>query len=220
MSGLIASNAGFDELLRLDDRSRLVHRRVVGWLEQAVIQLRLCPFAAPVHRGGRLGIGITWSSDEISLLIRLEREIVRLSGSGIGTLESVLIVMPDAFARFDAFNQFLDRVDETLAMTGSEGEIQVASFHPDYQFGDEAPDSPANNSNRAPYPVWHLLREESVARATRATPTADDIVAHNRSVLAAMGHQGWAALSAGWSCDIPDGNKTPDGSLADPPTDH
>jgi hypothetical protein len=136
--------------------------------------------------------------DELSLLIVLERELQVLTETIDDGFESMLLVMPNALADFRAFNDFLDRVDETLAMTGLEGRVQVASFHPDYLFGGESPDDPSNCTNRAPYPILHLLLESSVSKAVASVDDPADIPRRNQAVLRQLGDSGWQQLSRHW----------------------
>lgn len=192
-----------------DTANEEILRRVRAWLEHAVIGLRLCPFAAPVHRSGNLGVRIAPMQDEVSLLVVLERELALLSHGASDHFESVLLVMPNALQDFSAFNAFLGRVDETLAMTGLEGDIQVASFHPDYQFAGEDPDDPSNCTNRAPYPVLHLLLESSVTRAVASVADPQAIPERNQALLRQLGHSGWTELSRHWAPATPSAGVPP-----------
>ena len=81
--------------------------------------------------------------------------------------------------------------------------MQIASFHPRYQFADAAEDDMGNFTNRAPYPVLHLLREASVARAVEAFPQAQAIYGANLRTLSALGPHGWKALAIGASLNTP-----------------
>ena len=92
------------------------------------------------------------------------------------------------------YNDFLDQADEAVAVLGLEGEIQVASFHPDYQFAGTEPDDASNCTNRSPYPTLHLLREDSVERAVEAFPDPDVIVERNIETLEKLGIEGWRKL--------------------------
>ena len=74
------------------------------------------------------------------------------------------------------------------------GELQVASFHPQYQFADTEPDDIDNYTNRSPYPTLHLLREDSIERAVDAFPEASEIFERNIATLRTLGHDGWDKL--------------------------
>jgi hypothetical protein len=103
-------------------------------------------------------------------------------------------VAPDALADFLDFNDCLGRAERLLRKLRLDGVLQIASFHPQYQFADAAPDDVSNCSNRAPYPTLHLLRQDSIARAVQAVPDAADIFERNRRTLTDLGFGGWALL--------------------------
>jgi len=92
---------------------------------------------------------------------------------------------------FGDYNQFLDEADAALAALDLGGELQIASFHPDYQFAGSAPSDLTNYSNRSPYPMLHLLREASVTRAVATYPDVGEIGTRNMATLRALGEAGW-----------------------------
>jgi len=149
------------------------------WLETIVIGLRLCPFAArPVHEG-RLRVVVSAARTELELLTELQLELQRLEDHAPEVLETTLIVVPLMLAQFAEYNDFLDQVDELLERFEWSGDYQVASFHPHYQFAGTAADDAENLSNRAPYPLLHLLREDSVEAALDAHPDPGQIPEDN-----------------------------------------
>jgi len=149
------------------------------WLDDVVIGLNLCPFAAKPRREKRVRIAISHATDEESLLNDLQAELERLSDTPIEELETTLLAIPDMLENFEDYNDFLDAVDLWVEQFGWEGELQVASFHPQYQFADTEPDEPGNLTNRSPWPLLHIIREESLEQAVAHYPDVDAIPEHN-----------------------------------------
>jgi uncharacterized protein len=165
----------------------LVITQTRHWLERVVIGLNLCPFAkAPLAKDlVRFVVSDATSPDE--LLQDLANELEYLAERTPKTLETTLLIHPQVLTEFDDYNQFLDIADMAIEQLGHEGVIQVASFHPNYQFAETEPDAPENFSNRSPYPMLHLLREESVELATESGQSAEQIVQRNVTLLKGMG---------------------------------
>jgi len=164
------------------------------WLERAVIGLNLCPFAKSVHVKGQVRYVVSAAQTEEALLDDLERELKFLIETAPEDTDTTLLITPDVLTDFGAFASFLDLVEVVLRTNGLTGVLQVASFHPDYVFADAEPDDIANYTNRAPYPILHLLREASLAKATTAFPDAADIYERNIETLNKLGLAGWRAL--------------------------
>jgi hypothetical protein len=164
------------------------------WLEKAVIGLNLCPFAKAVHARRQIRFVVSHAETEEGLIEDLLHELQLLAASDPGDVETTLLIHPRVLADFLDYNDFLDIADAAVDEVGLEGVLQVASFHPDYQFADSGPDDMGNFSNRAPYPTLHLLREESVDKAVAAFPEADRIYETNIATLEKLGAAGWAAL--------------------------
>jgi len=163
------------------------------WLERAVIGLGLCPFARQPHLEGRIRFASSEARSEAALLLDLERELLALADPDTRE-ETTLLIHPYVLGDFLVYNQFLDLAEALLAASGLEGVLQVASFHPGYQFAGSGPGDIENFTNRSPYPILHLLREESVAQAVDAFPDTDRIYERNIEVLRRLGHSGWNAL--------------------------
>jgi hypothetical protein len=172
-----------------------------NWLERAVIGLNLCPFAKSVHVGKRVRFAVSEASTPDALLDRLADELERLHEADPAQCETTLLIHPRVLQDFLDYNDFLDAVDALLEELGYEGEFQVASFHPDYQFADSAADAIENCSNRSPYPTLHLLREDSITRAVDSMPDVDGIPARNVATLRRLGREGWEKL---WRDGTPD----------------
>jgi hypothetical protein len=166
------------------------------WLERAVIGLNLCPFAKAVQAKGQVRWVLSDASTPEALLAQLGEELLHLRDTPAATTDTTLIVHPRVLGDFLDYNDFLDSADALVESLELDGVLQVASFHPDYQFAGSAPDDVENFTNRAPYPTLHLLREDSVSRAVEAFPDPDAIVERNIATLRALGKNGWRALLA------------------------
>jgi hypothetical protein len=168
-----------------------------NWLEKAVIGLNLCPFAKAVHVKRQIRYVVSAASTDHELLDDLVRELKHLAAADPVDIETTLLIHPLALSDFLDFNDFLDVADAALDELDLAGEIQVASFHPGYQFAGTQPDDIENYTNRSPYPILHLLREESIDRAMVAFPDAAQIFEKNIDTLTRLGHDGWAKLDVG-----------------------
>ncbi len=167
------------------------------WVERAVIGLNLCPFAKGVQTKGQVHYVVSQADDAPSLLIDLKQQLQDLHTSDPARRDTTLLIAPLVFPDFLDFNDFLDRADRLLRKMHLDGVFQIASFHPQFQFADAAPDDISHYTNRAPYPILHLLREESIDRAVAAFPDAALIYEHNMETLRALGQAGWQALDVG-----------------------
>jgi hypothetical protein len=164
------------------------------WIEKAVIGLNLCPFAKTVYVNDRIRYCVSEAQSNGALLADLSRELRALQAADPHTCETALLIHPHVLAEFLDYNDFLDAADATVEMLGLTGELQIASFHPCYQFAGSGPDAIENYTNRSPYPMLHLLRESSVERATAATPELAAIPAKNMETLRRLGLEGWRRL--------------------------
>jgi uncharacterized protein len=164
------------------------------WLERAVIGLNLCPFAKAVYVKQQVRLVLSDATTEEELLTDLGEELQRLHGTDPNEIDTTLIVHPRVLTDFVDYNDFLDLAEGLIAELDLEGELQVASFHPQYQFADSAFDDPANCTNRAPYPTLHLLREASLDKAVAAYPDADVIVERNLDTMAKLGLEGFRQI--------------------------
>ena len=163
-------------------------------LEKAVIGLNLCPFAEAVHVGNQIRYTVSNAQTPEALLNDLARELQTLAAADPAEVETTLLIHPRVLGDFLDYNDFLDIVEATVEEIGLTGTIQVASFHPRYRFADTEPDAIENYSNRSPYPMLHLLREESVERAVAAFSDAGRIPDRNIETLRRIGHEGWRRL--------------------------
>lgn len=181
-----------------DDETVLADTR--HWLEAAVIGLNLCPFAKAPYAKGRVRIQISRARHLDAFLQDLDRELHYLAAAPAEEVETTLLVHPTLFPDFLLFNDMLDLADAAVADNGLEGVLQIAPFHPDFQFADTEADDIGNYTNRSPYPTLHLIREESIAKAAQAFPDAAEIFGRNIALLEAMGQTGWDALGVARRC--------------------
>jgi len=165
-----------------------------AWLEKAVIGLNLCPFAKTVHVANQIRYAVSNAQTTEALLADLGCELQTLAAADPAQVETTLLVHPRVLDDFLDYNDFLDIADAAVEELGLTGTIQVASFHPQYRFADTEPDAIENYSNRSPYPMLHLLREESVERAVATFPHAGHIPERNIETLRRIGHDGWRRL--------------------------
>lgn len=163
------------------------------WLERSVIGLNLCPFAKAVHAKGRVRCVLSTAADEHGVLLELIAELKHLADTPAETTDTTLIVIPQLFADFEDFNDFLGEAEDELWVQGYEGVFQLASFHPQYQFAGTQPDDAENNTNRSPYPTLHILREASVDVAVAAMDT-QSIYETNIATMQRLGHAGYTGL--------------------------
>lgn len=164
------------------------------WLEKVVIGLNLCPYAAAPWRQGRVRFQLSQARNEQQLAEDLADELLALQATDPLECETTLLIHPQVLGDFLDYNDFLDLADRLLEDLALDGILQIASFHPDYQFADSAPDDPANCTNRSPYPMLHLLRETSIERATAGLTNPEIIFERNIKTMQDLGIDGWKAL--------------------------
>jgi uncharacterized protein len=164
------------------------------WLERAVIGLQLCPFASGPHLNDRVRYRVSAQRSRAGLLDELSDELQALQDADPLTCETTLLIHPQVLTDFRDYNDFLDECDAVVTDLGFDGELQVASFHPLYQFAGTGAQDIENYTNRSPYPMLHLLREASVARAVASFPDVDGIGTRNIETLRRLGHEGWRQL--------------------------
>ena len=171
-----------------------IERDVRRWLERAVIGLNLCPFAKAVYAKHQVRIVVSDASTERALLEELGEEMALLRDTPADAIDTTLLVHPQVLGDFLDYNDFLDDADALLEAMELDGVLQVASFHPHYQFAGTEPDDAENLTNRAPFPILHLLREDSVDRAVAAYPEPDAIIERNIETVRGLGVDGWNKL--------------------------
>lgn len=164
------------------------------WLEKAVIGLNLCPFAKAAYVKNQVRLVVSHARHADDLLEELDRELDLLVATPPEELDTTLLIHPTLFDDFLDFNDFLEVAEGVVDEHGLEGVVQLASFHPKFQFDGTEADDIGNYTNRAPFAMLHLLREASIDRAVEAFPQAEAIFEENIKTLEKLGHDGWKAL--------------------------
>ncbi len=180
-------NASDDEIIAATEK----------WLERAVIGLNLCPFAKAVHVKKQVRFVVSPATSPEQLLETLMDELQLLSDTDPDKIDTTLLIHPFVLTDFLDYNEFLDVADAAVEDMQLDGELQVASFHPDYQFAETDINDIGNYTNRAPYPILHLLREDSIEKAVEAFPEASEIFEKNIETMEKLGHEGWDKLDVG-----------------------
>ncbi len=177
---------------------RIDSEEIIGatrrWLEKSVIGLGLCPFAEGPYRGQRVRFCVSGQRSAAGLLEELRAELLHLHGTDPRTCETTLLIHPWVLTDFIEFNDFLEVCEAAVVELDLEGELQVASFHPQYQFAGTAPSDIDNFTNRSPHPTLHLLREASIEHALETIADPAEIYRRNVRTLRALGLAGWQAL--------------------------
>ncbi len=176
----------------MDERRVIAETR--AWVERAVIGLNLCPFAKAPQVKGLVRYVVCAAESEAGLQASLVAELKLLAQATPDEIETTLLIHPGVLHDFFDYNDFLDVADAAVADLDLQGVVQVASFHPQYQFAGSAEADIDNATNRSPYPTLHLLREASVERAVAVFPQAEAIFDANQATLRALGPQAWARL--------------------------
>ncbi|VFR16655.1 FIG00715709: hypothetical protein [plant metagenome] len=164
------------------------------WVERAVIGLNLCPFAKSVQVKGQIHYEVSAAINRKQVAQDLQRLLETVANADPQEMDTALLIVPDALADFLDYNDFLDVAEDLLEAMELEGVLQVASFHPQYQFADAGPDDIENYTNRSPYPIFHILREDSLDRAVESNPDAAEIYLRNQETLRRLGREGWEKL--------------------------
>ncbi len=164
------------------------------WVEKAVIGLNLCPFAKSVYVKNQVRFVVSHAKHLDGFLEDLDRELDLLAAADPAEIDTTLLIHPTLLPDFLDFNDFTIIAESAVEEHGLEGVLQVASFHPRFQFADTDPEDIGNYTNRAPFPTLHLIREDSLARAVEAFPNAEAIFERNIETLQKLGLAGWRAL--------------------------
>lgn len=164
------------------------------WIEKAVIGLNLCPFAKAVYVKNQVRFVVSRAPHLDGFLEDLDRELDYLAAADPNEIDTTLLIHPTLLADFLDFNDFMQLAEAAVDEHGLEGVIQIASFHPAFQFEGTEPDDMGNFTNRAPFPTLHLLREASIERAVACFPEAETIYQRNIEKLQSLGIDAWHAL--------------------------
>jgi uncharacterized protein len=175
-------------------KNEIVVEQTKEWIQKAVIGLNLCPFAKPVFTQNLIRYALSEATNEEELLEELASELQLLTQTDASEIETTLLIHPKLLTEFLEFNDFLGVAESLLTEMELDGVIQIASFHPQFQFADTKPDDITNYTNRSPYPILHLLREASVSKAVDTFPGVEDIPDKNIETLRNLGLSGWKKL--------------------------
>jgi uncharacterized protein len=181
----------------MSDAVQAVVRDTRRWLERAVIGLNLCPFAKAVHVKGQVHYAVSKATQAGEVLEELRRELDALMALDPLVRDTTLLMVPGCLHDFLEFNDFMAQAQRLVRKHRLEGVIQLASFHPAFQFAGSEEGDIANFTNRSPYPTIHLLREASIDRAVAAIEQPEAIYDTNIATLRRLGLQGWAELDVG-----------------------
>lgn len=166
-----------------------ITEQVDQWLNDVVIGLNLCPFAAKPQRNKQIKIFVSEASQEEGLLEDILLQLIELSNTKPEKLETTLVVVPNMLQDFWDYNFFIDWVEGLIKQQDWEGIFQVATFHPDYCFGGAEPEDDENLTNRSPYPVFHLIREESMEKVLKHYPDPESIPDTNIARVSALSEE-------------------------------
>lgn len=172
----------------MDPQAVIDHTR--RWIAAVVIELNLCPFAQRVFQGEKIRYVVTDAVDEKALFEKLADEILALTAAPAATIETTLLIHPHALSDYLAYNDFLDPAEQLIEDLGLAGVVQIAGFHPQYLFADSEPDAVENFTNRSPYPMLHLLREDSVTAVASDPDELLEIPQRNIETLRRLGQDG------------------------------
>jgi hypothetical protein len=164
----------------------LVKQEVLLWLNSVVIGLNLCPFAGRPTREHRVRFQVSDSSLEEHVLADLIAEMERLDQTPTAELETTLLILPNALQDFFDYTQFLIWAQSQLKSNGWQGVYQLASFHPQYCFAGADPEDDENLTNRSPYPIIHIIREASLAKAIEYFDDVEGIPERNKASVEAL----------------------------------
>lgn len=191
---MTAADQGFPPDVVIED--------TVRWLEKAVIGLNLCPFAKGVHVKGQIHYVVSNATDAEGVAGDLYLELEALAEANAEKRDTTLLILPLALQDFLDFNDFLEVADAMVDELELGGILQVASFHPQFQFEGTEVDDVTNCTNRAPYPILHLLREDSIDKAVEVFPEAESIFERNMETLEKIGLEGWLDMGVGPTCPV------------------
>ncbi|WP_440879021.1 DUF1415 domain-containing protein [Vibrio natriegens] len=166
-----------------------ITQQVDQWLNDVVIGLNLCPFAAKPQRNKQIKIFVSEASQEEALLEDILLQLIELSNTEPEKLETTLVVVPNMLDDFWDYNLFIDWVEGLIKQQNWEGIFQVATFHPDYCFGGAEPEDDENLTNRSPFPIFHLIREESMEKVLKHYPDPESIPDTNIARVSALSEE-------------------------------
>ncbi|PFG56052.1 hypothetical protein ATG66_2376 [Vibrio sp. ES.051] len=166
-----------------------ITQQVEQWLNDVVIGLNLCPFAAKPQRNKQIKILVSEAEQEEALLEDILLQLIELNNTEPEKLETTLVVAPNMLQDFWDYNMFIDWIEGLIKQQNWEGTFQLATFHPDYCFGGAEPEDDENLTNRSPYPIFHLIREESMEKVLKHYPDPESIPDTNIARVSALSEE-------------------------------
>ena len=166
-----------------------VERKTLGWVKDFVVGLKLCPFARPLLASDALRMTVCEATEDEGVAGALLDEIELIQKSSEAEIATTLVVFQNALQRFDDYLAFLEGAQQLIEEMELLGVLQLASFHPDYQFAGEPIEAASHFTNRAPFPMIHLLREDMVTRALGSYPNPEQIPERNIQKLEDLGRE-------------------------------
>jgi len=157
------------------------------WLKTVVIQENLCPFAAAVVHKQQLRYAVSHATQQQSLQADILSELHHLSNTPTEITATTLLIIADMLDDFFDFNDQLEWIEALLDEHNLVGKIQIATFHPHYQFADSTADDASNYSNRSPYPMLHFIREAQLEKVIAHYPNPELIPQRNIQHLTELG---------------------------------
>jgi hypothetical protein len=164
------------------------------WVRQFVVGLNMCPFAKSVMSKGQIRYVVNMSDEAHEIVDLVDQEMMNLFEALDPSVETVLLILPKVSQDFMEFQLLTQACRRRIKALGLKGEIQIADFHPQYEFAHAEPSDIGNATNRSPYPMFHLLREEAVELARQSDQSAQQIVERNKQVLINLGWEGLKTL--------------------------
>lgn len=155
--------------------TELITREVGDWLNDVVIGLNLCPFAAKPMRNRQIKTFVSHAETEETLLQDILEQLLELESTSSEKIDTTLVVVPNMLSDFYDYNLFIDWIEALLRQQNWQGIFQLATFHPNYCFGGTDPEDAENLTNRSPYPIFHLLREDSMEKVLKHYPDPESI---------------------------------------------
>lgn len=157
-----------------------IKKDVIQWLNSVVIGLNLCPFSHKPANENRVRFQVSSAANEEALLQELAEEMTLLDNIPAKEIETTLLIVPNLLQDFFDYNQFLLWAESLIKRNNWKGVYQIASFHPDYCFAGADHDDVENLTNRAPYPILHIIREASLAIALNYVDDVEEIPERNK----------------------------------------
>ena len=135
---------------------------VKHWLAEIVIGENFCPFAQKPFQQDAIRYSTIASTTPQEVLARFINEVDILDAHS--EIETTLCIIDTKRLSFYEYLDLLDAANVYLEDKKLTGTYQIASFHPEYLFDGEPEDAPSHYTNRAPFPILHILREASLSQ--------------------------------------------------------